>query len=71
MHTMTTPEGRVAFVVDQWSIDVRSTLHDGKTLYHMRIADAAGPVDLVIGNIDPISAATISKALQGGVVVVA
>ena len=65
MHTQTTPDGRVAFFLDGWSVDIRQTMHDGKTLHHMKFSDAQSPVDLVIANVDPISAAAMSKALQG------
>lgn len=71
MQSMTSPDGRLALVVDSWDIDIRSTIQDGKTLHHLKVSDTTAPVDLIIGNIDPISSAAIAKALQGGVVVVA
>lgn len=69
MQAMTTPDGRQAFVIDHWEVDIRSTHAGGQTLHHMKFSDLTGPVDLLVGNIDPIAAATIRKALDGGMVV--
>lgn len=69
MQAITTPEGRAAFVVEQWQLNIVQTMDNGQTLHHLRVSDVTSPIDLVIANIDPITAATIRKALDGGMVV--